>query len=159
MSRLTDERTRPVAHPIQTAKSSPALPVDAKRRRFADAITARIAATKRRLLAGGVLQEISWGVVVPVVLPDLPDPRGRKTYAYTTLHAFIEQRPALDRGRLDTDRADNTVLVIFDPVAILTEHQFRWGDPPHVYKIKAVEGLLKNAETGTRYASEVTVIR
>ena len=62
MSRLTDERTRPVAHPIQTAKSSPALPVDAKRRRFADAITARIAATKRRLLAGGLLAgNFEWG--------------------------------------------------------------------------------------------------
>ena len=60
---------------------------------------------------------------------------------------------------IDTDRADNTLLTILDPVAISDSHTFRWGDPPHVYKIKAVEGLLKNAETGTRYASEITVIR
>ena len=159
MSRLTDDRTRPVAHPIQTAKSSPARPVDAKRRRFAVALTARIAATKRRLLAGGLLKPVEWGVVVPIVLPDLPDPRGRKTYAYTTLYALIEARPALDRSTVDTDRADNTVLTILDPVAILTEHLFRWGSPPHVYKIKAVEGLVKDEATGTRYASEVTVIR
>ena len=60
MSRLTDDRTRPVAHPIQTAKSSPVHPVDAKRRRFADALTAKIAATKRSLTAGGVLQPVEW---------------------------------------------------------------------------------------------------
>ena len=55
--------------------------------------------------------------------------------------------------------ADNTVLVILDPLAITDEHTFRWGEPPHVYKIKAVEGLLQNGETGVRFASEVTVIR
>ena len=55
--------------------------------------------------------------------------------------------------------ADNTVLVILDPLAITDEHTFRWGEPPHVYKIKAVEGLLKDEENGTRYASEVSVIR
>ena len=120
---------------------------------LADAVTARIAATKRRLLAGGLLQEIEWGI------PGEPDIRGRRTYEYSEIDALIEARPALDRGTASTDRADNTVLVIFDPVAILTEHQFRWGDPPHVYKIKAVEGLLQNGETGVRFASEVTVIR
>ena len=154
MSSLTDERTRPVVHRIQTAKSSPARPVDAKRRRFADAITARIAATKRRLLAGGLLQPVEWGV--PTGEPDI---RGRRTFTYTPLDALIEDRPALDRSTIDTDRADNTVLTILDPVAILTDHLFRWGDPPHVYKIKAVEGLLKNEETGVRFASEVTVLR
>ena len=124
-----------------------------------DALTARISAAKRRLLDGGLLQEIEWGVVVPVVLPDLPDPRGRKNYAYSDLDAFIEQRPALDRGALSTERSDNTVLHILDPVAITDEHLFRWGDPPHVYKIKAVDGLLQDEATGTRYASEVVLIR
>ena len=124
-----------------------------------EALTARIAATKRRLLAGGLLQEIEWGVVVPIVLPDLPDPRGRKTYAYTTLDALIEARPALDRSTIDTDRADATVLTILDPVAITDEHLFRWGEPPHVYKIKAVEGLIQDEATGVRFSSEVTVIR
>ena len=118
------------------------------------ALTARIAATKRRLLAGGLLREVEWGVAVGA-----PDMRGRRTFTYTMLDALIEDRPALDRGTRSTERADNTVLVIFDPLAILTEHLFRWGDPPHTYKIKAVEGLLKDEETGTRYASEVTVIR
>ena len=154
-------RQRPTSHPIQTTRTTPAVTAaaDAERGQVADAITARIAASKSKLLEGGLLQEIEWGTVVPVVLPDLPDPRGRKNYAYTTLHAFIEQRPALDRGTVSTERSDDTVLIIFDPLAITDEHLFRWGDPPHVYKIKAVDGLLKNAETGTRYASEITVIR
>ena len=127
MSRLTDDRTRPVVYPIQTAKSSPARPVDAKRGRLAGAVTARIAATKRRLLAGGLLQEIEWGVPTGE-----PDNRGRRTFTYTMIDALIEDRPALDRGGTSTERSDHTVLVIFDPVAISTEHQFRWGEPPHV---------------------------
>ena len=121
-----------------------------------DALTARIAAAKRRLLEGGMLQVVDWGVVVPM---DPPDPRGRKTYAFSPIDAFIEQRPALDRSTIDTDRADNTVLLILDPLAISDEHLFRWGDPPHVYKIKAVDGVVQDEETGTRYASEITVIR
>ena len=124
-----------------------------------EALTARIAAAKRRLLDGGLLQEIEWGVVVPVVLPDLPDPRGRKTYAFSPLDAFIEQRPALDRGAASTERSDNTVLVILDPLAITDEDFFRWGDPPHTYSVKSIDGLLSDEEAGTRYASEVTVIR
>ena len=120
------------------------------------ALTARIAAAKRRLLEGGLLQEIEWGVVVPM---DPPDPRGRKTYAFSPLDAFIDQRPALDRSTIDTDRADNTVLVILDPLSITDDHLFRWGDPLHIYQIKAIDGIVQDEETGTRYASEVTVIR
>ena len=120
---------------------------------MADRLSRSIAATKRRLLAGGLLQEIEWGV------PGEPDVRGRRTFTYTPLDALIEARPALDRSTIDTDRADNTVLTILDPVAILTEHLFRWGEPVHTYKIKAVDGLLQDAESGTRYASEVIVIR
>ena len=81
------------------------------------------------------------------------------TFTYTPLDALIEQRPALDRGTLDTDRADNTVLTILDPLAITDEHTFRWGDPLHTYSVKAVDGIVQDEETGTRYASEVTVIR
>ena len=113
--------------------------------RLDDALTARIAATKRRLLAGGVLQPIQWGVPLGE-----RDERGRITYAYSDLDALIEERPALDRGTLDTNRADNTVVVILDPVAITDEHLFRWGDPPHTYKVKAIDGLLQNEETLTR---------
>ena len=118
-----------------------------------DALTVRIAAAKRRLLAGGVLQPVEWGI------PGERDVRGRRISTYSMLDALIEQRPALDRSTIDTDRADNTVLTILDPVAITDEHTFRWGDPPHVYKIKAVEGLLQNGETGTRFFSEVVVLR
>ena len=50
-----------------------------------DALTARIAAAKRRLLAGGLLQEIEWGV--PSGEPDI---RGRRTYEYSMLDALIE---------------------------------------------------------------------
>ena len=121
-----------------------------------DALTARIAAAKRRLLEGGMLQVVDWGVVVPM---DPPDPRGRKTYAFSPIDAFIEQRPALDRGAISTERSDNTVLVILDPLAITDQDFFRWGDPPHTYSVKAIDGLLKDEETGTRYASEVIVIR
>ena len=121
-----------------------------------DALTGQIATAKRRLLEGGLLQEIEWGVVVP---QDPPDPRGRKTYAFSPIDAFIEQRPALDRGALSTERADNTVVHILDPVAITDEDFFRFGDPVHTYSIKAIDGLLQDEETGTRYASEVTLIR
>ena len=119
-----------------------------------DALTARIATAKKRLLDGGLLQEIEWGVQ-----SGERDERGRVTITYTPLDALIEQRPALDRGTLDTDRADNTVLVIFDPLAITDEHTFRWGDPAHTYSVKAVDGVIKNEETGVRFSSEVTVIR
>ena len=92
-----------------------------------EAITARIAATKRHLLEGGVLQPVEWGVVVP---QDPPDPRGRKVYAYSPLNALIADRSALDRGALSTERSDDTVLIIFDPLAVTDEDLFRWGDPP-----------------------------
>ena len=32
------------------------------------------------------------------------------------------------------------MVVIFDPLAITDEHTFRWGDPLHVYSVKAVDG-------------------
>ena len=32
-------------------------------------------------------------------------------------------------------------------------------DPPHVHKVKAVDGLISDEELGTRYASEVIVVR
>ena len=118
-----------------------------------DALTARIAAAKRRCLEGGLLQEVEWGV------PGERDVRGRRTFAYSMLDAFIDQRPALDRSTIDTDRSDNTVLLILDPLAITDDHLFRWGEPIHVYQIKAVDGIVLDAETGVRFASEVTVIR
>ena len=154
MSLLAEGRSRPVGHRTQTTRrTTHVLPVDADLGRVGNAITARIAATKQRLLVGGLLQEVEWGI------GGEPDIRGRRTFTYSTLDALIEQRPALDRSTIDTDRADNTVLVILEPLAITDEHLFRWGDPPHVYKIKAIDGLLQDEEAGVRFASEVTVLR
>ena len=120
-------------------------------------LTRSIAATKRRLVKGGLLQEVQWGVPDPP--RDPPDVRGRRTFTYTPIDALIEERPTLDRKRISTDRVDDTVLTILDALAITDEHLFKWGDPVHVYKVKKVDGVIKNEETGTRYASEVTVIR
>ena len=92
-------------------------------------------------------------------IPGARDVRGRRTFTFSTIDAFIEQRPALDRSTLTTERADDTVLTFLDPLAITDEHLFRWGEPPHTYRIKAVDGVIQDAETGTRFASEVTVIR
>ena len=123
---------------------------------LADAITARIAATKRRLLAGGILQEVQWGVPSPRKRGSL---RGRRSITWSMLDAFIEDASALDRDRLTTDRVDETVLTILDPVAIFDDHLFRYGDPPHAYKVKKIDGLLQDETTGVRYSSEVTVTR
>ena len=119
---------------------------------LADALTRTIAATKRRMLAGGVLQEVAWRRRTGE-----PDVRGRYAVTTTLIDAFIEQRPALDRDRISTDRADDTVITILDPVAIIDTDTFRWGD--HTYKVSKIDGVIKDEETGTRYASEVTVIR
>ena len=146
------KRQTPAA-PARIIRTAHVLPVDADLGPIGNAITARIVATKKRLLDGGVMQPVEWGI------PGPPDVRGKRTYTYFMIDAVIEHRPALDRSTLSTERADNTVLVILDPLSITDEHTFRWGDPPHVYKIKAVDGLLQNGETGVRFASEVTVIR
>ena len=120
---------------------------------FDAALTVRIATTKQRLQEGGLLQEIEWGK------PGEPDIRGRRIFTYSMLDALIAERSALDRSTIDTDRADDTVLIIFDPLAITDEHTFRWGDPPHVYKVKAIDGVVQDETTGVRFSSEVTVIR
>ena len=152
-------RERPVASrqtPAPTARiirTAHVLPVNADLGPIGNAITARIAATKRRLLEGGLLQPVEWGI------PGEPDVRGRRIFTYFMLDGFIEQRPELDRGRFSTERVGGTVLHILDPLAILTEHAFRWGDPPHGYSIKAIDGIVQNQETGVRFASEITVIR
>ena len=120
--------------------------------RRADAITARVAASKKRLLFGGMLREVEWRRRTGE-----PDVRGRYAVTTTLIDALIEQRPAVDRKRIDTDRADDTVLIVLDQVAITDEHSFRWGD--HTYSVKKVEGLVQDEETGTRFFSTVTVLR
>ena len=52
-----------------------------------------------------------------------------------------------------------TVLVVLDPLAIKTEHTFRWGNPPHVYSIQSVDGIVQDETTGVRFSSEIVVIR
>ena len=87
------------------------------------------------------------------------DVRGRQAVSTQMIDAFIEQRPALDRDRVTTDRADATVLTILDPVAITDTDTFRWGDPAHTYSVKKIDGLVQDEDTGVRFSSEVTVIR
>ena len=115
-------------------------------------LTRSIAQTKRRLLKGGLLQPIEWRRRTGE-----PDVRGRQAVTTTLIDALIEQRPGLDRDRIDTDRADDTVLTILDQIAVIDTDTFRWGD--HTYSVQKIDGVIKDETTGTRYASEVTVIR
>ena len=121
-------------------------------RPIARAISARIMATKRRLKAGGLLRQVEW-----LRKSGPRDQRGRQAVTSTLIEAFIEQRPAIDRGRLSTDRADDTVLTILDPLAIIDSDTFRWGD--NTYSVSKIDGVIKNEDTGTRFSSEVTLIR
>ena len=121
---------------------------------LADALTRTISQTKRRMVAGGVLQEVEWRRRTGE-----PDVRGRYAVTTTLIDAFIEARPALDYNRFDTERADDTVLTILDPLAITDEDTFRWGDPPHTYSVSKIDGVVQDEDTGVRFASEVTVIR
>ena len=119
---------------------------------IAVALTSGVATLKSTLLAGGLLRSIEW-----LRKTGAKDVRGRQAVTTTLIDALIEQRPALDRSALDTDRADDTVLTILDPLAITDEHFFKWGG--HTYRVKAVDGVIKNESTGVRFSSEVTVIR
>ena len=115
-------------------------------------LTSGVATLKRTLLAGGLLRSIEWRRRTGE-----RDVRGRQSVTTSLIDALIEQRPALDRDRIDTDRADDTVLLILDPVAIVDSDTFRWGD--HTYKVAKIDGVIKNESTGVRFSSEVTVIR
>ena len=119
---------------------------------IAVALTNGVATLKSTLLAGGLLRSIEW-----LRKTGPKDVRGRQAVTTTLIDALIEQRPALDRDRIDTDRADDTVLTILDPLAITDEHFFKWGG--NTYRVKAVDGVIKNESTGVRFSSEVTVIR
>ena len=121
---------------------------------LADTLTRAIAAKKRALLKGGILQPVEW-----LRRTGPRDERGRQAVTSTLLDVFIEDKPALDRDRIATDRNDNTVLTILDPLAITDEDMFRWGDPPDTYSVKSIDGLLQDEDTGVRFSSEVTVIR
>ena len=118
-------------------------------------LTRRIRAAKRKLEAGGVMRQVEWRIPT-----GQRDERGSQTITTKMIDGFIEDRPALDRNEArTTERQDNTVLLILDPLAIFDTHTFRWGNPGHVYRIKAIVGILKDVDTGVRYYSEITVIR
>ena len=123
--------------------------------RRATAITARVKAVKKRLLVGGMLRSVEWLRKAGPI-----DVRGRQGVSTTLIDALIQTRPGLDRGLARaTDRSDNTVVYVFDPVAILDTDTFRWGDQPHVFSVKKVAGLIQDEVSGIRFFSEVTVIR
>ena len=123
--------------------------------RRADAITARIAAVKKRLLVGGMLRSVEWLRKAGPI-----DVRGRQGVSTTLIDALIQTRPGLDRGPARaTDRSDNIMVYVFDAVAILDTDTFRWGDQPHVFSVKKVAGLIQDEVSGIRFFSEVTVIR
>ena len=119
---------------------------------LANSLTSGIATIKSTLLEGGLLRAVEWHRPT-----GMRDERGRRAVSVSLLDALIEDRPGLDRSTIDTDRADNTVLTILDPVAITDEHLFRWGG--HTYKVSKIDGVVKSEATGVRFSSEVTVIR
>ena len=121
---------------------------------LADSLTSGIASIKSTLKNGGLLRPVEW-----LRRTGDKDERGRQAVTTTMLDALIEDKPALDRSTIDTDRSDNTVLTILDPVAITDADTFRWGSPAHTYKVAKIDGIVKNEGTGVRFSSEVTVIR
>ena len=117
--------------------------------------TIKVRAAKRRLTAKGLLRNIEWRVP-----SGTRDERGRQTVTTTMIDAFIEDRPGVDRtGARTTERDDDTVVLLLDPRAVFDTHTFRWGNPAHVYRIKGIVGVIQDIDTGTRYYSEITVIR
>ena len=119
---------------------------------LADTLTRGIATAKRT--TSQFLQPVEW-----LRRTGDKDERGRQAVSTTMLDVLIEQRPGLNRSTIDTDRADDTVLTLLDPLAITDDDTFRWGDPAHTYKVSKIDGVVQDAETGVRFASEVTVIR
>ena len=116
-------------------------------------LTSGVATLKRTLLAGGLLRSIEWRRRTGE-----RDVRGRQSVTTSLIDALIEQRPALERDRIDTDRADDTVLTDPRPAWRSSDSDtFRWGD--HTYKVAKIDGVIKNESTGVRFSSEVTVIR
>ena len=122
---------------------------------LADSLSSGIATIKSTLKNGGLLRPVEWRRRTGG-----RDVRGRQAVTTSMLDVLIEDRPALSRtSPLNTDREDNTVLIILDPVAIKDSDTFKWGTTPHVYKVKKIDGVVKNESTGVRFSSEVTVIR
>ena len=120
---------------------------------IADALTNGIETLKETLLAGDLLQSVEWHRRTGD-----PDERGRYAVTTSLLNVLIEDKPALSRtNRIDTERDDNTVLTILEPVFVTDTDTFEWGG--HAYKVKKIDGVVQDEDTNVRFASEVTVIR
>ena len=119
---------------------------------LADTLTRSVATAKR--IYAPFLQPVEW-----LQRTGEKDERGRQAVTVTMIDVIIEDQPALDRSTIDTDRKDNTVLTVLEPLAIKDTDTFRWGDPAHTYKVSKIDGMVQDAETGVRFSSEVTVIR
>ena len=119
---------------------------------LAKSITRGVATSKRLLLTGGLLRSVEWHQRTGE-----KDVRGRQAVSITLLDVLIEKRPGLDRGTSVTDRSDDTVLTILEPVTILDTDTFRWGG--HTYKVKKIDGVVSHEVTGLLFSSGVTVIR
>ena len=108
---------------------------------LANSLTRGVVSIKRTLLRGGLLRSIEWHQRTGE-----KDVRGRQAVSVSLLDALIEQRSQLDRGQgLVTDRSDNTVLTVLDPVSIKDSDLFRWGG--HTYKVK---GSMASSRTKLR---------
>ena len=119
---------------------------------LANSLTRGVVSIKRTLLNGGLLRSVQW-----LRRTGDKNVRGRQAVSISLLDVLIEQQPGLARSAITTDQSDDTVLTILDPVAIKDTDTFRWGG--HTYKVKKIEGVIKNEVTGVRFSSEVTVIR
>lgn len=117
-------------------------------------LTRMVRAGKRRLEAKGHLRKVEWRVPTGE-----KDERGNQTVTKTMIDGFVEDRPALDEGTVSTERQDDTVCLVLDPVAITDADTFRWGRPPHTYRIKEIKGIIQDAGTGVRFYSEIFVLR
>ena len=68
------------------------------------------------------------------------------------LDVLIEQRTGLDRGASNPTLTGKTIRCLIGPRPRSNygrRYLFRFGDPIHVYKIKAVDGILQD-ERGNR---------
>ena len=120
---------------------------------ISEAITCAVEAAKD--VAADVLQPVEW-----LQKTGDKDERGRQAVTVTTINVLIESEPGLARGSdRVTDRSDETMLTVLEPLAIKDSDTFRWGTPPHTYKVKNLDGVVQDPETGVRYATVATVIR
>ena len=119
---------------------------------LATTLTAGIATAKRALSSGGLLQPVTWER-----RSGEHDMYGRQAVTTSTLMVLIEDREGITRAEREIERADRTVLTILEPVAVQDTDTFTWGGKTHA--VAHLEGVVEDETTGTRFSTEVTVIR